>query len=72
MIKVEIYVGWCTLLKQPGDIPDILLTLPLVRVCVGLVCRDKEIDSLSRQIKLLQQAVDREEEKANDLEIKAK
>ena len=41
-------------------------------MCVDLVCRDKEIDSLSRQIKLLQQAVEREEEKANDLEIKAK
>lgn len=33
---------------------------------------DKEIKNLSRQIKLLQCAVEREEEKANDLEIKAK
>ncbi len=34
--------------------------------------RDREIESLRKQIKLLKGGVSREEEKANDLETKAK
>ena len=41
-------------------------------VCVCVCCRDTKIHNLKRQVELLMRAIELEEEKASDLEMKSK